>query len=748
MPHGRWAGSAAWPGTTAPATTAATTTASCWSSAPAAAGLDAAREAGARGDRVLICDRDFLPIGPVAGEVVALDRTVAFGSYDDNLVMLLQRLDAHRRRLWQVRAERVVIATGARERPIVFPGNDLPGVMLASAARTYLERFALAAERPCVFCNNDAGADAGRALGAVVVDAREGRVVLAAEGAGRLEAVLVGRPDCPGSVERIECDLLGVSGGFDPRLDLHSHRRGAVRWDAERCCFVAERPLPGQRIAGAAAGEGLPAVQACWLTGERDEDAYVDLHRDVTAADLRRAVDAGLRSIEHVKRLTLAGTGADQGRTAKVNAAAIAAELLGTDIAAVGTSTTRPPVEPVPFAVLAGRGRGELFDPVRTTPIHPWHVAAGAVFEDVGQWKRPWYYPQAGEDLHAAVLRECAAAREAVAMMDASTLGKIDVQGPDAAELLNRLYTNAFDTLAVGRCRYGLMCHADGMVFDDGVAMRLDEDRFLTTTTTGNAAAVLDWMEEWLQTEWPELRVHLTSVTEQLATVAVVGPRSRELLAALTAIDLSREAFGFMALREGEVAGIPARIARVSFSGELAFEVSVAGTDGLRLWEALWASGGPLGVTAYGTETMHVLRAEKGFVIVGQDTDGTVTPIDLGMEWIVSRTKPFVGGRSLRRADTARTDRKQLVGLLPERRLPEGAQLVDDPGQPVPMTMLGHVTSSYDSAALGRPFALALLRRGRERHGETVHAPLPGGAVAAQVCDPVFVDAEGARRDG
>ena len=716
------------------------------------AGTAAAREAAGRGARVIVADRDFLPVDVDGDQVTVLIRTTAVGSYDDNFVVLVQRLSPERRRVWHVRAGEVVIATGAYERPLVFPGNDRPGVMLAGALRTYRERFAVAPERPAVFTNNDAGLDVARTLDAIVIDLRRGRTVVGTEaGPGGLAAVLVAPIDAPVDAERVECDVLGVSGGFDPVLDLHRHRRGPVRWDDRRACFVPDGALPGQRVVGSAAGEGLPEVAAGWLLPGEEAAAYVDLHRDVTVADLRRAVNAGLSSIEHVKRYTLAGTGADQGRTAKTNSSAISAELLGQRAGDVGTTTTRPPVEPVPFAVLAGRARGDRFDPVRTTPIHDWHVEQGAVFEDVGQWKRPWFYPRDSEDMDAAVLRECAAAREAVAMMDASTLGKIDVQGPDAAEFLNRLYTNAMDTLKVGRGRYFLMCRADGMVFDDGVALRLADDRFLTTTTTGNAAAVLDWMEEWLQTEWPDLRVHLTSVTEQLATVAVVGPRARDLLAPLVPdLDLSAEGFPFMAAHDAAVGGLAARIARVSFSGELAFEVTVPGFHGLELWRTLWASGEPFGVTAYGTETMHVLRAEKGYVIVGQETDGTVTPLDLGMDWIVSKAKDFVGKRALRRTDTTRADRKQLVGLLPidpHVRLPEGAQLVDVDSAP-PAAMIGHVTSSYHSAALGRTFALAMVRRGSERHGETVYAPLPEGTFPATIADPVLFDPQGARRDG
>ncbi|GAB3913774.1 hypothetical protein GCM10029964_123870 [Kibdelosporangium lantanae] len=386
---------------------------------------------------------------------------------------------------------------------------------------------------------------------------------------------------------------------------------------------------------------------------------------------------------------------------------------------------------------------------MRTTPIHPWHVAAGAEFENVGQWKRPWYYPRVGEDMKAAVLRECHAARTGVGMQDASTLGKIEVVGPDAGEFLNRMYTNGFKKLAVGSARYGIMCRADGMVFDDGVTMRLAPDRYYVTTTTGGAAAVLEWFEEWSQTEWPSLDVTFTSVTEQWSTIAVVGPKSRDVLAKLC--DVSD--FPFMTFRSVTLSnGVAARVARISFSGELAYEVNVAGWYGLSTWELIHAAGAEFGITPYGTETMHVLRAEKGFPIVGQDTDGTVTPYDLGMSWIVSKQKDFVGNRSLRRPDTARPDRKHLVGLLPvdhDSLLPEGAQMVRS-GVPLtpPVPMEGHVTSSYHSAVLGRTFALALIRNGRNRMGETLVAPLGDRTIAAVITEPVFYDKEGARRDG
>jgi sarcosine oxidase subunit alpha len=534
-------------------------------------------------------------------------------------------------------------------------------------------------------------------------------------------------------------------------VHLASQAQARLRFDEKHQWFVPESPGAHLRIVGAAAGDLEPnGVHSQWLMAASDgswDRHFVDLHRDTTVADIARGLDAGLRSIEHLKRFTTAGTGADQGKTGGVLTAGVAATLLGQSVAALGTTTFRPPYVPVSFGLLAGRNRGDLYDPIRTTALHAWHVAHDAVFEPVGQWLRPWYYPAPGEDMHAAVARECLAARQAVGVMDASTLGKIDVQGPDAAELLNRLYTNTFDRLAVGSIRYGLICRADGMVVDDGVVMRLAPDRFVASTTTGNAAEVLEWMEEWLQTEWPDLHVRLTSVTDHFATIAIVGPRARDVLRALTSdIDVDNAAFPFMTLREGHVAGAWARVCRVSFSGELAFEVNVPGPAALGVWDAVMRAGSEFGITPYGTEAMHVLRAEKGYIIVGQDTDGTVTPLDLGL--LSTNKADFVGRRSLARSDTARPDRKQLVGLLPTdpaELLPEGAQLM----LPERAGSQGHVTSSYYSPVLERTFALALLRGGRALVGGVVQVRLlDGRGVEATVTEPVFYDPRNERRDG
>ncbi|MFF4585486.1 sarcosine oxidase subunit alpha family protein [Streptomyces sp. NPDC001388] len=721
-----------------------------------------------------------------------------------------------RERVWRIRARRVVLATGAHERSMAFADNDRPGVMLAASARAYVNRHGvLPGRRAVVFTTNDSAYEAALDLHAAgvavpaIVDTRPdagewaerareagievltGHAVVGTEGDPRITTVSVAPYGETTGQREIAADLLLVSGGWNPVVHLFSQAGGTLRHDETLGAFVPDvcsqavevagsangvLDLAGVLAQGAAAGARAieaaghtpeaprlpeapaqpytPPMQVFTVPGRDGAPRFVDLQRDVTVDDLARATGAGLRSVEHTKRYTTAGTANDQAKTSGILAGGVVAELLGVDISTLGTTTFRPPYTPVSFAALAGRHRGALLDPIRTTALHEWHVAHGARFENVGQWKRPWYYPQDGEDMETAVLRECAAAREGVAFMDASTLGKIDVQGPDAAVFLDLLYTNMMSTLKVGMIRYGVMCRLDGMVFDDGTVIRLAEDRFLVTTTTGNAAAVLDWMEEWLQTEWPGLRVHCTSVTEQWATVALVGPKSRAVLGSLApGLAVSNDDFPFMAWRETTVAGLDARVCRISFSGELAYEINVSPWEALALWEALYEAGAPYGITPYGTETMHVLRAEKGYPIIGQDTDGTVTPQDLGMSWAVSKKKPdFIGKRSFARADTVRPDRKHLVGLLPEDPgtfLPEGTHLVADsvlPAPPVPM--LGHVTSSYRSAALGRTFALALVKGGRDRIGERLYAPVGDRLVPVTVASPVLYDPEGARRDG
>ncbi|MEU9268892.1 sarcosine oxidase subunit delta family protein [Streptomyces sp. NPDC048251] len=722
----------------------------------------------------------------------AHERSLAFGDNDRPGVMLAASARTY--------LHRYSVLPGRQA--VVFTTNDSAYAAALDLAAAGVDVAAIVDTRP----EPGEWAERARSAGLVVL---AGHAVTDTRGGTRLTAVTVApygesaeqrtapeqgtAPEQQAALGQREfaVDLLLVSGGWNPVAHLFSQAGGKLRHDDVLGTFVPDSCRQAVEVVGSANGvfdlatalaqgaaagaraveaEGhpcgapaLPAVAAAPHTPPMQVFAvptstgaprFVDLQRDVTVDDLARATGAGLRSVEHTKRYTTAGTANDQGKTGGALASGIVAELLGVDISALGLPTFRPPYVPVSFAALAGRDRGALSDPIRTTAVHAWHVAHGALFENVGQWKRPWYYPRDGEDMQAAVLRECAAAREGVAFMDASTLGKIDVQGPDAAVFLDRLYTNMMSTLKVGMIRYGVMCRLDGMIFDDGTVIRLAQDRFLVTTTTGNAAAVLDWMEEWLQTEWPELRVHCTSVTEQWATVALVGPRSREVLGSLAPrLAVANDDFPFMAWRDTTVAGIDARVCRISFSGELAYEINVSPWEALALWEALYEAGAPYGITPYGTETMHVLRAEKGYPIIGQDSDGTVTPQDLGMGWAVSKKKPdFIGKRSYVRADTVRADRKHLVGLLPEDPgtfLPEGTHLVADgvlPAPPVPM--LGHVTSSYRSAALGRTFALALVKGGRDRIGERLYAPVGDRLVPVTVASPVLYDPEGARRDG
>lgn len=763
--------------------------------------------------------------------VTMLPRTSVFGYFDHNYLGLVERVSDHqapvhqprqpRERTWHVRAKHVVIATGAHERPIVFGNNDRPGVMMASAVSAYVRRYAVApGKRVIVYCNNDSGHQtaldlhaAGAEVGAVV-DVRSeltgsraarlrdagiklisGSFVESTYGRKRVVAVSVSSR-AGGAPQRIECDLLAVSGGFNPAVHLHAQSGGRPVFDDTRGCFLPGEPRQPQRSIGGAAGTfdlaesmhegdvtGREAAAACghresgdasrfdvgldgldevreqpiellWQTpGVSRSKQFVDFQNDTTTSDLKLAVREGYRSIEHVKRYTLLGFGTDQGKLGNINGMAIVADALGQTIGETGTTTFRPPYTPVTFGALAGRAVDKFFDPVRKTSMHAWHEDHGAEFENVGQWKRPWYYPVGGESMQEAVRRECLATRESVGMLDASTLGKIDVRGPDSAEFLNWMYTNAWHTLEVGRCRYGLMLGEDGMVMDDGVTSRLGDNHFLMTTTTGGAAHVLAWMERWLQTEWPHMKVYLTSVTDHIATISIAGPKSRALLTTISeGIDYSHDAFGFMSFEYGKVAGVNARVARISFSGELAYEVNVPANVGQHVWDACWEAGQAFNVTAYGTETMHVLRAEKGYIIVGQDTDGSVTPQDLGMNWIVSKKKDFLGRRSLLRADCIRDDRKQFVGLITEHAhevLPEGAQLIDIPTRARPVPMIGHVTSSYFSPSLNKAIALALVKGGRSRHGEVIYASLlDGKLIRATITDPVFIDPEGTRQHG
>ena len=758
-------------------------------------------------------------------KVTLLTRANAFGYFAHNMIGVAERLSEHqaspakgapRERLWQIRAREVVLATGAIERPLVFPDNDRPGIILADSARTYLNRYGvLPGKRVVVATGHDeayrAALDLHKAGVKIVAiaDARpspKGALVEAARAAGlpiksgyaisgtkgrlgvthaRLSPILgAGRV---GSPEMLACDSVLMSGGFTPSIHLFSQSRGKVVWDETLETYLPGQSAEAERSAGACRGQfglakaladGFAAgVEAAHLSVTRSfvvqategdpkgvvgalphdrghgAKAFIDWQNDVTTKDLKLAVREGFQSIEHIKRYTTTGMATDQGKTSNLNALGVISDALDRPIPKIGLTTFRMPYTPVTFGVLAGMARGDLFDPVRTTPIHDWAVAQGAVFEDVSLWKRARFFPQGREDMEAAVQRECLAVRSHCGIFDASTLGKIEVVGPDAAEFMNRFYINAWTKLGVGKCRYGIVCREDGFVMDDGVVGRMAHDRFHVTTTTGGAPRVLAMMEDYLQTEWPDLDVWLTSTTEQFAVLALQGPKARDILSGLVeGIDLSPEALPHMSLVEGKICGVPTRLFRVSFSGELGFEINVPAQYGRKVWEAIWATGQPHGLVPYGTETMHVLRAEKGFIIVGQETDGTATPDDVGLTWAIGKAKPdYVGKRSLARPSMSAPDRKQLVGLLtndPHTVLDEGAQIVVTPAQTAPMALAGHVTSSYHSAVFGRSIALAMVRCGRARIGDTVYIPMPDGDIAVQVTSPVFYDPQGVRVNG
>jgi sarcosine oxidase subunit alpha len=628
-----------------------------------------------------------------------------------------------------------------------------------------------------------------RSLG---IEVLTGHSVIDTSGKLRVAGMSVAR-NGSSAKRNIAIDALLTSAGWTPSVHMFSQSRGKVAYDAESGSFlpgvyaqdclsigacngttdlqatIEEALAAGELMAKASGFEAsgkveLQATNAFQWTGgmsgaaegagdDTTVKAFIDFQNDVCAKDIRLAVREGMHSIEHIKRFTTNGMATDQGKLSNLHGLAIAAEALGRGIPEVGLTTFRAPYTPVTFGTLISHSRGELFDPTRKTPMHALEEAEGAVFEDVGQWKRAWYYPRAGEDMHQAVNRECKTVRETVGMFDASTLGKIEVVGPDAAAFLNLIYTNSWDTLKPGRSRYGIMLREDGFVYDDGVVGRMAEDRFHVTTTTGGAARVMNHMEDYLQTEFPHLNVWLTSATEQWAVIAVQGPKARDVIAPLVeGIDLSNEAFPHMSVREGKICGVPTRLFRMSFTGEMGFEVNVPADFGPAIWEAIRAEVEKAGGCAYGTETMHILRAEKGYIIVGQDTDGTVTPDDASLSWAVGKKKPdFVGIRGLKRPDLVRSGRKQLVGLKtkdPNVVLEEGAQIVADPNQPKPMTMLGHVTSSYWSENCGRSIAMALVIDGKAKLGQTLYVPMPDRTIAVEVSEMVFIDKEGVRLNG
>ncbi len=758
--------------------------------------------------------------------------TTGAAVHDHGYVLANERLmqtRGPRERLWRIRAGRIITATGAIERPVAFAKNDVPGVMLAGAARDFVELWGTApGNETVIVTNNDSAYRTALVLNAAglsvpaILDVRKsvtGSLPQAARDRGihimsnhgiasisgttRVTAVAACRQDGAGAaVTSIPCDAVAMSGGWSPAVHLWSHCGGKLTWDADQAFFTPDpaRPPTGRDglgfvlAAGSAAGamdtqgvlDDAVAVgrRAAEQTGHTPADAqphaataeeehplepvwimprlaphrlrsrsFLDFQNDVKVSDIQLAAREGFRSVEHTKRYTTLGMATDQGKLSNINGLAVLSEALQAGIPDVGTTTFRPPYTPVTLGTVAGAARGPLFRPLRKSPIDGWSAAHGAHWEPVGDWRRAYCYLQPGETVEAAVKREVTTTRTSVGALDASTLGKILVRGPDAGKFLDLLYTNMMSTLPPGRCRYGLMCNENGFLFDDGVVARIGAETFLCHTTTGGADRVHAWMEEWLQTEWWDLKVFTANVTEQFAQITVVGPRARSVLQALGGIALDRESLPFMHWTAGAIAGIPARVYRISFSGELSYEVAVPAGRGQEFWNAVMDAGAEHGITPYGTEALHVMRAEKGFIMIGDETDGTVTPLDLNLGWAVSKKKAdFIGKRAMERPDLIRPGRKQLVGLRtedPTEVLPGGAHAIEgDPVADGPTRTVGHVTSSYFSDTLGHSIALALIENGLQRTGETLRFSVSADrTIAATITDPVFLDPEGSRQN-
>ena len=759
-----------------------------------------------------------------------LPRSTVSGVYDHGLVTIAERITDHlaqspahtpRQRLLHLRCARVILASGSIERPLVFADNDKPGVMLASALRTYINQYAVLPGRKIViFTNNDdayrSALDAKEA-GAQTVTLIDTRRTVDAQLVSRLrsagvdyvgysyitavhgqtvQAVSVLGRDGTGA-QKIECDLLGNSGGWSPTVHLYSQAGGKLRFDEKLTAFVPESivqnlvpvgaangeyTLPGALTQGAVAGE-----QACANSASSPQGAllyhasraepetnfaleplwqmskvashgkrFVDIQDDVTVEDIELAHRENFRSVEHLKRYTTLGMGTDQGKTSNVNGLALMAALREQPIAAVGTTTFRPPYTPVALGLYGGAETGKHHTPVRRTALHGWHLAQGAPMTTVGHWLRPKTYLRPNETYDAAWRRENLAVRQTVGLVDVGTLGKIDIQGPDALELIQRVYCNNFANLAVGKLRYGLMLREDGIVMDDGTVARLGEHHYLISTTTANAGKVQSYLELMLQVAWPELRCHAVSVTEQFAQFALAGPRSREVLAALLPhCDVSDSALPHLAVMQTQIEGIELIVYRMSYSGECAYELAIGADYGEDLWVRILDCGRTFGITVYGTEAMGVLRIEKGHV-AGNELDGRTTPADLGLGKLVRKNGGFVGAALAKRSGLTDTRRASLVGLIPVdgvATIRAGSQLVAtelEARAPGVVAKQGFVSSSTPSEFLGHSIALAFLDNGANRLGQEMIAasPLSNEFVRVRVVSPVFVDPDHQRLKG
>ena len=736
----------------------------------------------------------------IMNNVRLMKRTTIYGAYDHGIFGALERMTDHlpdsgdkpRQVLWRIYSKRAILAAGATERSMAFGNNDRPGIMLAGSVRTYVNRFGVAPGRKiAVFTNNDDGLKTAEDLRAKgidvtrIIDAREGDVVVNTNGRKGLNTIFLNRG------RHVEADCLAVSGGWSPNVHLSSHHRGRPEWRDDIAAFVPGGELPpGMVVAGAAAGtmtlaatlaEGhevatrvatdlgksgslgtaprasdeIFATAPIWHVKESKHRAWVDLQNDVTTKDITQSYREGFRSVEHLKRYTTLGMATEQGKTSNMLGLAVMADASGKTIPETGTTIFRPPYSPVAIGAFAGRARGKNFRPTRRTPSHNWANENGASFVEAGMWKRAEWYARPGEkSWRDSVDREVQATRNGVGICDVTTLGKIDIQGHDAAEFINKIYANAFLKLPIGKVRYGLMLREDGTVYDDGTTARLSETHFVMTTTTANAVLVLRNLEFARQCLWPDLDVHLISTTDAWAQFSVAGPKSRALMQKVVDdLDLSNEAFPFMACTTCTVfGGTPARLFRISFSGELAYEIAVPARYGDAMIRAMMAAGEELDLTPYGTEALGVMRIEKGHV-AGNELNGQTDARMIGLGNMVSRKKDFIGAALLDRPEQVREDGLQLVGLRPIDRdvfLTAGAHFFVE-GDPEDMAHdQGWMTSVAYSPELGHSIGLGFLKRGRDRHGERLRAfsPIRGQDVMVEVCSPHHIDPEGDRQRG
>jgi methylglutamate dehydrogenase subunit C len=728
----------------------------------------------AAGSDVILCDERPPLSRQSEHRALALSRTTVIGAYDHGCFAAIERVLGEeqsrtgiRERLHIIRARGITLATGAQERLIAFDGNDRPGVMLAGAALRFGQEFGVAAGRRIVlFANNDRAYEAAFAMPdeiAAIVDSRETSAAMeqaaafgfalhrraAIEGtAGRLglsSCIIRMGEDAKGIIQ--PCDALLISGGFNPNLQLLSQAGGTTRYDARIVAFVPDRIPSGWSITGDASGESLPGLQPLFeiRSKKRGSKAFVDLQNDVTADDIRLAAQEGYSHIEHAKRYTTHGMGTDQGKTGGLVGAAVLAQARGATLAETGLSKPRPFVTPASWGALAGPETGLHFKPERRLPLHSWHEVQGAAFLKAGSWLRPLYYRKSGETGWDPVLREARAVRESVGFTDVSSLGKIDVQGPDAATFLDRIYANTISTLKPGMTRYGLMLREDGMVFDDGTVARLSHEHFVLSSTTANAAAVLEHMEFHASAVWPELDLRLTNITDHWAVIAVAGPNARKLVEKLVPIDLANAAFPFMAFAETLIAGIPGRLFRISFSGELAYELAIPSGHARVLAEAILAAGEEFGVIPYGLEALSVMRIEKGHV-TGTEITGRSTAADLGFGKLCKKSGDFVGAALAQRPALLAPDRQVLVGIRLETgtRLRAGALLLNHPQD---RASLGFITAATLSVEFHGWIGLALLENGRERMGEvlTAASPVFGESARVRIVSPHHLDPENSR---